>query len=404
MSEEKRIRDLHKLQQSVWLDNLSRRLLQSGELRRLCDRGVTGITSNPTIFQKAISDSSVYDDAVRRLAAAGRTPIQIIWDLMVEDVTAAADILRPVHERTGGQDGFVSIEVSPEVAHSAEKTVAMVRDLRARCARPNVMVKIPATREGLTAIRQSIAEGANINVTTPIEPLAFGMDIVYGSMQKASYSGLAARAQNVAALNEGKLGSRGWYIAATLDYKMDWGTPGIFGWYGSGDKKSDVEKGQLGRMPSVMNDGFGFRATSFGTAGAFGINSYQTGVVSTTGTGMWGIGIQVADVSFVKDLSHVLRFAYYQGTNNKNVLDVANVRTNGGLRWGADAVYLTNKCSVFEVNFDHRYRIYENLTAALELGYLNLRTDRDAWWGSTPNNLKSNDHAWKAQLGFMFSF
>lgn len=165
MSEERRIRDLHRLQQSVWLDNLSRRLLRSGELERLRDRGVTGITSNPTIFQKAVSDSSVYDEAVRRLAAAGRKPDQIMWDLMIEDVTAAADILRPVYERTGGRDGFVSIEVSPDVAHSAERTVAMVRELRTRCARPNVMVKIPATREGLTAIRQSISEGANINVT-----------------------------------------------------------------------------------------------------------------------------------------------------------------------------------------------------------------------------------------------
>lgn len=165
MSEEERLRQAHGEGQSIWLDNLSRRLLQSGQLERLRNRGVSGITSNPTIFQRAISDSSVYDDSLRRLVAARRKPEELVWDLMIEDVTAAADVLRPVYEKTGGDDGFVSIEVSPTVAHSAESTVAMVRELRDRCARPNVMVKIPATSEGVVAIRTAIAEGARINVT-----------------------------------------------------------------------------------------------------------------------------------------------------------------------------------------------------------------------------------------------
>jgi transaldolase len=165
MSEEPRLTQMHRQGQSIWLDNLSRSLLESGQLQRLRERGVTGITSNPTIFQKAISGSSVYDEAIRRLAAAGRRPDQIVWDLMIEDVAAAADVLRPVHEATEGEDGFVSIEVSPEVAHSPARTLSMVRELRERCARPNVMVKIPATREGLVAIREAIAEGADINVT-----------------------------------------------------------------------------------------------------------------------------------------------------------------------------------------------------------------------------------------------
>ena len=151
--------------QSIWLDNLSRRLIRSGELERLRDRGVTGITSNPTIFQKAVASSDDYDDAIGTLAAAGRRPEDMIWDLMVEDVVAAADILRPVHERTGGRDGFVSIEVSPAVAHDVERTVAMARTLDERCARPNVYVKIPATREGVAAIRARVAERADINVT-----------------------------------------------------------------------------------------------------------------------------------------------------------------------------------------------------------------------------------------------
>lgn len=153
------------LGQSIWLDNLSRRLVRSGELERLRDRGVTGITSNPTIFQKAVAGSADYDDAIRRLAAEGRTPQDMVWDLMIEDVVAAADIFRPVHERTRGRDGFVSIEVSPAVAHDVDATVAMARDLQDRCARPNVMVKIPATREGVVAIQRRIADGATINVT-----------------------------------------------------------------------------------------------------------------------------------------------------------------------------------------------------------------------------------------------
>jgi transaldolase len=197
----------------VWLDNLSRRLLRSGELERLRGRGVSGITSNPTIFQKAISDSSVYDEGVRHLAEVGRRPDQIIWDLMTEDVTAAADVLRPVYEATGGDDGYVSIEVSPEVAHSADATVAMVRELRERCARPNVMVKIPATREGLAAIRRSIAEGANINVT-----LIFAVSR-YEEVVEAFLSGLEelrARAGDVGAVH-----SVASFFVSRVDSKVD---------------------------------------------------------------------------------------------------------------------------------------------------------------------------------------
>jgi transaldolase len=155
----------HALGQSIWLDNLSRGLIRSGELERLRDRGVTGITSNPTIFEKAVVGSSDYQAAVREMVARRRTPDEILWDLMVEDVVDAADIFLPVHERTGGRDGFVSIEVSPAAAHSTDQTVAMARELHRRCHRPNVMVKIPATPEGLPAIRTMIGEGANINVT-----------------------------------------------------------------------------------------------------------------------------------------------------------------------------------------------------------------------------------------------
>ena len=162
---DQRIAQVRQLHQSLWLDNLSRRLVRSGDLARLRDLGVTGITSNPTIFQKAVAQGTDYEAGIRRLIEAGRSPQEMLWDLMIEDVRDAADVFRPVFDRTEGRDGFVSIEVSPEVAHSAQQTVEMARELRRRCDRSNVMVKIPATPEGVPAIRQMIGEGASINVT-----------------------------------------------------------------------------------------------------------------------------------------------------------------------------------------------------------------------------------------------
>jgi transaldolase len=160
-----RIAALKKLGQSLWLDNISRQFITSGELARLRDEGVTGVTSNPTIFEKAISGSSDYQRSMARLASAGQTAEEILWELMVEDIQGAADIFRPIFDRTGGRDGFVSIEVSPDVASDTTRTIAMAEDLQRRCARPNVMVKIPATKEGIAAIRDQIAKGHNINVT-----------------------------------------------------------------------------------------------------------------------------------------------------------------------------------------------------------------------------------------------
>ena len=159
------IQELRRQGQSLWLDNIRRQLITSGEMARLRDEGVTGVTSNPTIFEKAISGSSDYDETLVRLVGSGREPDEILWELMLEDIRAAADVFRPVYDETGGADGFVSIEVSPGVALDTQGTIEMARDLFQRAARPNVMVKIPATREGLPAIRQMIGEGVNINVT-----------------------------------------------------------------------------------------------------------------------------------------------------------------------------------------------------------------------------------------------
>ncbi|HEY8643072.1 MAG TPA: bifunctional transaldolase/phosoglucose isomerase [Candidatus Dormibacteraeota bacterium] len=159
------IKQVQKEGQSLWLDNIRRQLITSGELARLRDEGVTGVTSNPTIFEKAVSGSTDYDEGMVRLVRKGRRPDEMLWDLMVEDIQAAADVFRPVYEKTRGADGFVSIEVSPVVARSTKKTIAFAQELHDRCGRPNVMVKIPATKPGLPAIREMLGRGVNINVT-----------------------------------------------------------------------------------------------------------------------------------------------------------------------------------------------------------------------------------------------
>jgi transaldolase len=152
--------------QSVWLDYIHRKLLQSGELRRLVeDDGLAGVTSNPTIFEKAISESPEYDESFHRLRSRGATVAQAYETLVAEDITAACDVLRPMFDETGGVDGFVSVEVSPLLAHDTEGTVREVRQWFERIGRPNLMVKIPGTPEGVPAIEAMLAEGRNINIT-----------------------------------------------------------------------------------------------------------------------------------------------------------------------------------------------------------------------------------------------
>jgi len=157
--------ELSRLGQSVWLDQIDRQMIESGQLARYRDAGVTGVTANPTIFARALEGSDVYAGEVARRLGQGQDAESIVWDMLIEDVRAAADILRPVFDREHGADGYVSIEVSPEIAADTDRTIAAARDLRRRCDRPNVMVKIPSTPAGLPAIQAMIGEGANINVT-----------------------------------------------------------------------------------------------------------------------------------------------------------------------------------------------------------------------------------------------
>jgi transaldolase len=157
---------LHNLGQSIWLDNITRDLLTSGTLKRYIDElSVTGLTSNPTIFDHAIKNSSAYDAAIRADLAKGKSGEALFFDLALEDLTEAADLFRPIYDRTNGVDGWVSLEVSPLLAYDTTSTIAAAKELHARAGRPNLLIKIPGTKEGLPAIEEAIFAGVPVNVT-----------------------------------------------------------------------------------------------------------------------------------------------------------------------------------------------------------------------------------------------
>ena len=169
--------------QSPWIDNLQRSYLTTGRLKELVDDGIRGVTSNPTIFQRAIEASSDYDDDFRALV--GRESVDAAyWDMVIDDVTKACGVLRDTYDQSGGGDGYVSLEVAPNLAHDTEGTIAAARNLHERINLPNLMVKIPATVEGVPAIGQMISEGRNINVT-----LIFSLER-YDDVMEAYLSGL----------------------------------------------------------------------------------------------------------------------------------------------------------------------------------------------------------------------
>ncbi len=160
-----RLRELLRLGQSPWYDNIDRRLIADGTLKAFFDRGIVGVTSNPTIFEKAVNGSPVYDEKIKRLKAAGADLEEICDTLTADDVRDAADLLKRVHEETRGSDGWVSIEVLPAYAHDPEKTLAYARHIFKKVGRPNVMVKVPGTAESPQAVAALIAEGIPVNVT-----------------------------------------------------------------------------------------------------------------------------------------------------------------------------------------------------------------------------------------------
>ena len=158
--------EIMRLGQSVWYDNIRRAMLSSGDLaRKIEEDDLRGVTSNPTIFEKAITGSTDYDEQLRALVESGRTVSEIYEELVIDDIGRAADILRPVYDRTAGLDGYISLEVNPRLAYETQGTIDEATRLFKRLARPNVMIKIPAAQEGLPAIEESIYRGININVT-----------------------------------------------------------------------------------------------------------------------------------------------------------------------------------------------------------------------------------------------
>ena len=178
------VQDVQRLGQSIWYDNIRRGLLDSGELKRLIEMGVTGLTSNPTIFEKAIAGSTDYDEALTELARSDKSVDQSYEALVIEDIRTTADLLRPIYDRTGGVDGYASLEVSPKLAHDTTGTTAEARRLFGALDKPNVMIKVPATAEGIPAVRQLISEGININVT-----LIFSLE-AYQQVMEAYIAGL----------------------------------------------------------------------------------------------------------------------------------------------------------------------------------------------------------------------
>src|SRR5581483_1616132 len=205
---------LGELGQSPWLDFITRDLVASGELARLiAEDGLLGMTTNPTIFEKAIAGSALYDDDLRRLGAEGRAPAEIFEAIAVADVRAACDVFRATYERTGGRDGLVSIEVSPRLAHDTEATVREAERLWREVDRPNLMVKIPGTRAGLPAITRCIAEGINVNVT-----LLFSI-ARYEEVIAAYQAGLEARAGRGLPLD--RVASVASFFVSRVDGKVD---------------------------------------------------------------------------------------------------------------------------------------------------------------------------------------
>jgi transaldolase len=194
---------LHDFGQSIWLDNITRDLINSGGLRRYIDElAVTGLTSNPTIFDQAIKNGDTYDDSIRSKVAAGKSGEKLFFELAIEDLQRAADLFRPVHDKTSGLDGWVSLEVSPLLAYDTKATIAAAKELHAQVQRPNVMIKIPGTPEGVPAIEESIFAGVPINVTLLFsnEQYVAAADAYMRGIERRIKAGLKAEVPSVASI------------------------------------------------------------------------------------------------------------------------------------------------------------------------------------------------------------
>jgi transaldolase len=199
----KATKQLHDLGQSLWLDNITRELLSGGTLKRYIDElSVTGLTSNPTIFDQAISNSTAYDGEIRRLVKLGHSGESLFFELALEDLTQAADMFAPVHERTAGVDGWVSLEVSPLLAHDTKSTVVEAKALHRKARRTNLFIKIPGTKEGEGAIEEAIFSGVPVNVTLLFsrEHYLSAADAYMRGLERRLAAGLSPDVRSVASL------------------------------------------------------------------------------------------------------------------------------------------------------------------------------------------------------------
>lgn len=201
--------------QSPWLDNLRRDWLVDGELARWVERGVRGVTSNPSIFQKAMSGGSAYDEQFDRLLAEGSSVSDAYWAMVTTDIEDTLTLLRPIYDRSGGADGFVSLELAPEMARDTHASIAAARGFHEEIAEPNLLVKIPATDEGVPAIQRMIAEGRSINIT-----LIFGLDR-YAEVMEAYLSGLEELAAAEPDRDLGDVASVASFFISRVDVEID---------------------------------------------------------------------------------------------------------------------------------------------------------------------------------------
>lgn len=208
------LKKIQKYGQSIWLDLLDRNLMDSGNLQRMIEEdGLRGLTSNPAIFEKAITGSKDYDKDIAEIKKKGGNELEVFFELAIKDIQRAADIFRPVYDSTDGRDGFVSLEVSPDMARDTEGTIAQARELWERLDRKNVMIKIPGTIEGLPAIRKCISEGINVNVT-----LLFGLER-YREVAKAYMAGLEDRLE--AGFSIDRVSSVASFFLSRIDVMVD---------------------------------------------------------------------------------------------------------------------------------------------------------------------------------------
>ena len=231
------LQKLREFGQSVWLDDIRRGMIKSGELIRIIeDDGLCGITSNPAIFEKSIAEGHDYDDDIRALSGQGRNPEEMYLELTTRDIREAADLFRPTFDKLHGKDGFVSLEVNPHLAHDFPGTVSEARRLWAALDRPNVFIKVPATLEGLKAIRQLISEGINVNVT-----LLFGLPR-YSQVAEAYVSGLEDRVSRGLPVSE--ISSVASFFLSRIDVLID---PMLRKMIDQGGSKAELAARAIGR-------------------------------------------------------------------------------------------------------------------------------------------------------------